>query len=59
MDRTTVKLPDTDKKVEYRHPIKKMPRLEECPQCNNYTIAYDQGCKRCIDPCCGWSACGK
>ncbi len=41
------------KKINYK------PLLEKCPQCDNLTVVYEQGCKRCIDPCCSWSACGK
>ncbi len=31
---------------------------EMCPACGGYDLVYEEGCKRCIDPNCGWAGCG-
>jgi hypothetical protein len=28
-----------------------------CPECNNFTLVYQEGCKKCLSPDCGYSEC--
>jgi ribonucleoside-diphosphate reductase alpha chain len=36
-------------------PKSQRPSGQMCPECNNFTVALEEGCKKCMS--CGWSAC--
>jgi hypothetical protein len=44
------------KKIDYKEQFPTFP--DTCHECGNQLI-FEQGCKRCIDDACGWSACSK
>lgn len=38
-------------------PAPRSGNSEGCPECGS-RVAFQEGCMACINPACGWSACG-
>lgn len=34
-----------------------IPGINICEECGAFLV-FEEGCKKCSDPACGWSACG-